>query len=91
MIAFVNVDRLIVSLPETSLAFIETYNEAYNLASKSQVVVEALKVLEQQALALFDMFTETGRELETDKSETDNAATVETSQLAAEAFLDEAW
>ena len=84
-----SIDRLTVSLPETSLTFIEKYKEAYNLASKSQVVVEALKVLEQQAL--FDMFTEMGRELETNDTATDNAATVETAQLAAETFLDEAW
>ena len=84
MIELVNVNRLTVSLPETSLAFIEKYKETNNLTSKSQVVVKALKVLEQQAL--FDMFTEMGRELETE-----SAATVETSQLAAEAFLDDTW
>ena len=84
MIFFMNVGRLTVSLPEASLTFIERYKEANNLASKSQVVVAALKVLEQQAL--FDMFTEMGRELETE-----DTATVETSQLAAEAFLDETW
>lgn len=84
MIFLMSIERLTVSLPEESLSFIEKYKEANQLASKSQVVQKALSLLEQQAL--FDMFTEMGENLEKDAE-----TAVETSQLAAETFLDETW
>jgi len=86
MILFMSVDRLTISLPEESLAFIEDYKKTKQLSSKSQVVLEALSLLEQQTL--FEMFTEMGKDLENDQV---TAETVNTSQLAAESFLDESW
>lgn len=84
MMIVMNAERLTVSLPAESLAFIEKYKSKNGLTSKSQVVQKALSLLEQQAL--FNMFTEMGQNLEDDVE-----ATVTTSQLAAETFLDETW
>lgn len=82
MIILMNsVERMTVSLPEKSVAFVNEYKQKMNLKSNSQVVVEALKLLEQQSL--YDMFGEMAKE--------DNTKTVAGSQKAAEDFLDESW
>jgi Arc/MetJ-type ribon-helix-helix transcriptional regulator len=82
MIFFMNTERLTISLPKKSLAFISRYKGKKKIKSNSQVVLEALELLEQQAL--YEVFSDMGQ----GKS---SKATVKASQQAAEGFLDESW
>ncbi len=45
-----NVERLTVSLPSDSINFLSSYREKHKLKSNSQVVLSALKMLEQEEL-----------------------------------------
>ena len=75
--------HLTLSLPARSLRFAETYRDEAGLNSLSDVVEEALRLLEQRML--FDMFTEMGKNADA------VADIIEDSELAAEDFLDEDW
>ena len=74
---------LTLSLPDRSLRFAEAYQDEAGLNSLSDVVEEALRLLEQRML--FDMFTEMGKNADA------VADMIEDSELAAEDFLDEDW
>ena len=74
--------RLTISLPEEAVSFINSYRKTTGANSSSQVVQEALALLEKRNL--YDMFTEMGKADE-------GKAVVELGKLAAEDFLDDTW
>lgn len=82
MINYMNTERITVSLPEQSVAFVNNYKQKNEMKSTSQVILKALQLLEKEAM--FDMFTEMGKQNEENDS-------VNASEAEAEGFLDESW
>ena len=50
IILVMNVERLTVSLPSDSINFLSSYRKKHKLKSNSQIVLSALKLLEQEEL-----------------------------------------
>jgi hypothetical protein len=53
MILFMNTECLTVSLPQKSIVFISNYKSKHKVKSNSQVILEALELLEQKACTTF--------------------------------------
>ena len=73
-------ERITVSLPKKTMSFVNDYKRKHALKSTSQVILKALEIEKE---ALFDMFTEMGKEVKEES--------VTASEREAEAFLDESW
>ncbi len=83
MIICMNNERITVSLPPQSLDFIKKYKEAHELKSNSQVVLEALRLLERQQLR--EEFTRAAADAQQDE------ALITATLPGVEEVLDEAW
>ncbi len=83
-----NVERLTVSLPSDSINFLSNYREKYKLKSNSQVVLSALKMLEQEELK--QEFTRAAFEQTPEEAKEDKAFVDSTLQALEKSwFVDE--